>query len=65
MAVTFGKIEIFKFSFIMVITPIQMAHADIIVPRGGDNEVAINLIVMHVIGQLQAVRQDEILVDLF
>jgi len=32
----------------------QMIHADIIVPRGGDNEVAINLIVMHAIGQLQA-----------
>jgi len=25
-----------------------MAHADIIVPRGGDNEVAIDLIVQHV-----------------
>jgi uridine kinase len=36
-------------------TFVQMAYADIIVPRGGDNEVAINLIVMHVIGQLQAV----------
>ena len=32
-----------------------MAHADIIVPRGGDNEVAINLIVQHVLSQLQAV----------
>ncbi|CAL8135042.1 unnamed protein product [Orchesella dallaii] len=32
----------------------QMAHADIIVPRGGDNEVAINLIVQHVHSQLQA-----------
>jgi len=36
-----------------------MANADIIVPRGGDNKVAINLIVMHVIGQLQAVRNSQ------
>lgn len=32
-----------------------MAHADIIVPRGGDNKVAIQLIVQHVHTQLQAV----------
>ncbi|XP_071857257.1 uridine-cytidine kinase-like 1 isoform X1 [Bombus fervidus] len=30
-----------------------MVHADIIVPRGGDNEVAIELIVQHVHTQLQ------------
>ncbi|XP_055311714.1 uridine-cytidine kinase-like 1 isoform X4 [Sitodiplosis mosellana] len=30
-----------------------MAHADIIVPRGGDNKVAIQLIVQHVHTQLQ------------
>ncbi|XP_052758910.1 uridine-cytidine kinase-like 1 isoform X1 [Galleria mellonella] len=30
-----------------------MAHADIIVPRGGDNKVAIHLIVQHVHKQLQ------------
>lgn len=30
-----------------------MAHADIIVPRGGDNKVAIQLIVQHVNTQLQ------------
>ena len=29
-----------------------MQHADIIVPRGGENEVAINLIVQHVQTQL-------------
>lgn len=32
-----------------------MAHADIIVPRGGDNKVAIQLIVQHVHSQLQLV----------
>lgn len=32
-----------------------MAHADIIVPRGGDNKVAIRLIVQHVHSQLQLV----------
>lgn len=32
-----------------------MAHADIIVPRGGDNKVAIRLIVQHVHTQLQQV----------
>ncbi|XP_046968816.1 uridine-cytidine kinase-like 1 isoform X1 [Vanessa cardui] len=31
----------------------SMAHADIIVPRGGDNRVAISLIVQHVHKQLQ------------
>ena len=34
-----------------------MAHADLIVPRGGTNDVAVNLIVMHVLGQLQAVSR--------
>lgn len=33
-----------------------MAHADIIVPRGGENKVAIHLIVQHVHTQLQLVR---------
>lgn len=33
-----------------------MAHADIIVPRGGENKVAIQLIVQHVHTQLQLVR---------
>lgn len=32
-----------------------MVHADIIVPRGGDNKVAIQLIVQHVHSQLQLV----------
>lgn len=32
----------------------SMTHADIIVPRGGENEVAINLIVHHVQNQLDA-----------
>lgn len=32
-----------------------MVHADIIVPRGGENKVAIQLIVQHVHTQLQAV----------
>lgn len=32
-----------------------MAHADIIVPRGGENKVAIQLIVQHVHTQLQLV----------
>ncbi|XP_014664424.1 PREDICTED: uridine-cytidine kinase-like 1 isoform X2 [Priapulus caudatus] len=31
----------------------SMAHADIIVPRGGENEIALNLIVRHVNTQLQ------------
>ena len=30
----------------------SMSHADIIVPRGGENQVAINLIVHHVQNQL-------------
>ena len=30
----------------------SMSHADIIVPRGGENEVAINLIVHHVQSQV-------------
>lgn len=33
-----------------------MVHADIIVPRGGDNKVAIQLIVQHVHTQLQLVN---------
>ena len=43
-----------KPSFEHYIAPL-MAHADIIVPRGGDNEVAISLIVQHVSTQLQLV----------
>ncbi|XP_017780348.1 PREDICTED: uridine-cytidine kinase-like 1 isoform X1 [Nicrophorus vespilloides] len=39
-------------SFNHYIAPL-MAHADIIVPRGGENEVAIQLIVQHVHRQLQ------------
>lgn len=39
-------------SFNYYIAP-GMAHADIIVPRGGDNEVAIELVVQHVHTQLQ------------
>lgn len=42
-------------SFNYYIAP-SMALADIIVPRGGDNEVAIELIVQHVHTQLQLVR---------
>lgn len=34
-----------------------MAHADIIVPRGGENKVAIQLIVQHVHTQLQLVNR--------
>lgn len=41
-------------SFNHYIAPL-MAHADIIVPRGGENEVAIELIVQHVHTQLQLV----------
>lgn len=37
-----------------------MAHADIIVPRGGDNEVAIELIVQHVHTQLQIVSEADL-----
>jgi uridine kinase len=36
-----------KPAFDVFIAP-SMVHADIIVPRGGENEVAINLIVNHV-----------------
>ncbi|XP_070171381.1 uridine-cytidine kinase-like 1 isoform X2 [Polyergus mexicanus] len=39
-------------AFYYYIAPL-MVHADIIVPRGGDNEVAIELIVQHVHTQLQ------------
>ena len=45
-----------KPSFEHYIAPL-MAHVDIIVPRGGDNEVAISLIVQHVQTQLQLVMQ--------
>ncbi|XP_014227759.1 uridine-cytidine kinase-like 1 [Trichogramma pretiosum] len=41
-----------KPSFYYYIAP-SMVHADIIVPRGGDNEVAIELIVQHIHTQLQ------------
>lgn len=43
-----------KPSFSHYIAP-SMIHADIIVPRGGDNTVAIELIVRHVHKQLLAV----------
>ncbi len=42
-----------KPAFDLFIAP-SMVHADIIVPRGGENEVAINLIVHHVKSQLDA-----------
>ena len=42
-----------KPAFDFYIAP-TMSHADIIVPRGGENEVAINLIVHHVQNQLDA-----------
>uniref|UniRef100_A0A2C9LTA7 Uncharacterized protein n=1 Tax=Biomphalaria glabrata TaxID=6526 RepID=A0A2C9LTA7_BIOGL len=42
-----------KPSFEHYIEP-SMRSADIIVPRGGENDVAINLIVLHVHNQLQA-----------
>lgn len=41
-------------AFYYYIAPL-MVHADIIVPRGGENEVAIELIVQHVHTQLQLV----------
>lgn len=44
-----------KPSYANYIAP-TMAHADIIVPRGGENKVAIALIVQHVHTQLQLVR---------
>lgn len=34
----------------------SMVHADIIIPRGGENQVAISLVVQHVHTQLQLVR---------
>lgn len=43
-----------KPAFYHYIAP-SMVHADIIVPRGGENEVAIGLIVHHVHTQLQLV----------
>lgn len=43
-----------KPSYCNYIAP-TMVHADIIVPRGGDNKVAIQLIVQHVHTQLQSV----------
>jgi len=43
-----------KPAFYHYISP-SMVHADIIVPRGGENEVAIELIVRHVHTQLQLV----------
>lgn len=43
-------------SFNHYIAPL-MQHADIIVPRGGENEVAIQLIVQHVHAQLQLVSE--------
>ena len=43
-----------KPSFEHYIEP-TMTYADIIVPRGGENDVAINLIVLHVHTQLLAV----------
>lgn len=49
-----------KPSFEHYIEP-TMTCADIIVPRGGENDVAINLIVMHVHSQLLAVSKDFIL----
>lgn len=42
-------------AFYYYIAPL-MVHADIIVPRGGENEVAIELIVQHVHTQLQLVN---------
>lgn len=45
-----------KPSFEHYIEP-SMRSADIIVPRGGENDVAINLIVLHVHNQLQAVSR--------
>lgn len=43
-----------KPAFLHYIAP-SMLHADIIVPRGGDNQVAIDLIVQHVHTQLSLV----------
>lgn len=47
-------------SFNHYIAP-TMVHADIIVPRGGENTVAIELIVQHVLTQLQLVFKDALL----
>lgn len=47
-------------AFYYYIAPL-MVHADIIVPRGGDNEVAIELIVQHVHTQLQLVKIIDVL----
>lgn len=47
-----------KPSYANYIAP-TMAHADIIVPRGGENTVAIQLIVQHVQAQLQIVSESE------
>lgn len=41
-----------------------MTYADIIVPRGGENKVAIDLIVRHVHTQLKKVRLSYILFSL-
>lgn len=46
-----------KPSFEHYIEP-TMTYADIIVPRGGENDVAINLIVLHVHTQLLAVSSN-------
>lgn len=43
-------------AFYYYIAPL-MVHTDIIVPRGGENEVAIELIVQHVHTQLQLVKR--------
>lgn len=51
-----------KPSYANYIAP-TMAHADIIVPRGGENKVAIALIVQHVHTQLQLVRKIGYAVD--
>lgn len=40
-----------------------MVHADIIVPRGGENKVAIELIVQHVHAQLQIVNELKFFID--
>lgn len=48
-------------AFYYYIAPL-MVHADIIVPRGGENEVAIELIVQHVHTQLQLVNYQFLLV---
>nr|CAH7765821.1 unnamed protein product [Callosobruchus chinensis] len=50
-------------SFNHYIAPL-MSHADIIVPRGGENEVAIQLIVQHVQTQLQLVSALEIFFEM-